>query len=77
MSEQARILQAIAENLGLSVGDIDRHALLQEDLNLGPVEFSDLLGYLSAEFQVHFTPEDVSNLETVDDLVILVEDNLI
>lgn len=77
MSDQARIIQFIAENLGLAPQDIDRHALLQEDLNLGPVELSDLLAHLSAEFQVHFDPEDTQNLETVDDLIILVEDSLI
>lgn len=77
MSEQAKILQSIAENLGLAPGDLDRHAMLQEDLNLGPVELSDLLGHLSEEFQIHFDPEDTGNLETVDDLVILVEDSLI
>lgn len=77
MSEQAKILQAIAENLDLSVGDLDRHAFLQEDLNLGPVELGDLLDHLSGEFQVHFDSDDVNNLETVDDLVILVEDSSI
>lgn len=77
MPDQNEIIGAIAENLGLSPSDIDRHALLQEDLNLGPLELSDLLSQLSTRFQVHFNPEDVENIKTVDDLVVLVEDSLL
>lgn len=77
MSEQAKILKAIAENLGLSAADLDRYANLSEDLNLGPVEISDLIQHLSDEFEVHFALEDIEEVSTVEDLIVLVEDSLI
>lgn len=77
MIDQSEIISAIAENLGLSPGDIDRHALLQEDLNLGPVELSDLLSDLSLRFKVHFNPEEIDGVRSVEDLIVLVEDSLL
>lgn len=77
MIEQQKIIEAIAEHLGLSAPDIDRNSLLREDLNLGPLELSDLLSDLSDKFGVEFEPEDISNIKKVDDLVILIEDSLI
>ena len=35
MNKETEILQAIAEHLGLSVEDLDRHALLREALGDG------------------------------------------
>lgn len=74
---QTEIIQAIAEHLGLSPEDIDKGATLREDLNLGPIELSDLLADLSQKFNIIFDPAEVEDLETVNDLIILVEDNLI
>lgn len=71
------ILQAIAENLNLSASDIDRQTDLREDLGLGPVELNDLLIFLSGRFNVTFDPEDIANLQTVEDLIVLIEDNSI
>lgn len=71
------IIKAIAEHLTLNPEDLDKHALLREDLNLGPIEFNDLLSYLSEKFDVALAPEEVEKLETVDDLIVLIEDNLI
>lgn len=70
-------MQELAQSLGLSVADLDRHALLREDLNLGPIEFNDLISNLSEHFDIIMDPEELSNVKTVDDLVILIEDNLI
>ena len=77
MPEQAKILEAIAENLGLSAGDLDRHALLVDDLNLSAIELSDLLQNLSEKFEVHLNPEEVEGVRTVDDLIVLVEDSML
>lgn len=74
---QAEILQAVAENLNLSLADIDRHNDLREDLGLGPIELNDLITYLAGRFSVTFDPEDVANLQTVEDLIVLIEDNSI
>lgn len=77
MSQELQIIKAIAEHLGLSVEDLDRHASLREELNLSPIELNDLLSDLSRKFDVNFDAEDTENLKNVDDLIILIEDNLI
>lgn len=77
MPSQKEIMQEMAQYLGLSAADLDRHALLREDLNLGPIEFNDLISNLSDHFDIIMDPEELSNVKTVDDLVILIEDNLI
>jgi acyl carrier protein len=75
MNTQDKIITSIADYLGLTAQDIDRHASLREELNLGSIELNDLLNHLSKEFDVTFDPEDVAQLSTVDDLIVLVEDN--
>lgn len=77
MNQELQILQVIAEHLGLSPEDIDRHASLREELNLGPIELNDLLAYLSQKFDVTFDDVEVEDLKKVDDLIVLVEDNLL
>ena len=77
MNQETKILQAIAEHLGLSPEDLDRHALLREELNLGPIELNDLLSDLSQEFDVSFDQEEVEDLKKIDDLIVLIEDNLL
>ena len=43
MINQKEIMEAIADYLGIVASDIDKHANLREDLNLGPIELNDLL----------------------------------
>lgn len=76
MDEKA-ILGAIAEHLGLSIDDIDRHAILRDDLGLGPIELNDLLHDLSNKFKVSFDPSEIDSLQKVEDLIVMVEDNLL
>lgn len=75
--DEKEILQAITEHLGLSLEDIDRNALLREDLSLGPIELNDLLNNLSQKFKITFDPADVDALKKVEDIIVLVEDNLL
>lgn len=70
-------MQAIAEYLGVSSDDLDRGAFLEGDLGLGPVEISDLLNHLAQKFDLVFKQDEVDALESVEDLIALVEDNLI
>lgn len=77
MNQETKILQAIAEHLGLSIEDLDRHALLREELNLGPIELHDLLSDLAQKFDISFNPEEVEDLKRIDDLIVLIEDNLL
>lgn len=74
---EAQIIQVIAEQLALSPEDVDRGALLREELNLGPLELNDLLSNLSQKFKVSFEPDDIEHLNKVEDLIVLIEDNLL
>lgn len=71
------ILKAITEHLGLNPEDLDRNALLQDELNLGPIELNDLLSDLSQKFNVSFESNEVENLQRVEDIIVLIEDNLL
>lgn len=77
MPTSADIVKAIAEHLGVSVEDLDRSALLREDLGLGPIELNDLCHYLSEKFDISFESDDVKHLNKLEDLIVLVEDNLL
>ncbi len=77
MNQETKIIQAIAEHLGLSPEDLDRHASLRDELNLGPIELNDLLVFLSESFDVTFDSEEIDDLKTIDDLIVSIEDNLL
>ncbi len=77
MPTAADIVKAIADHLGLNSDDLDRHALLREDLNLGPIELNDLLSHLSQKYGISFKSSEVEELTKVEDLIVLVEDNLL
>ncbi len=77
MTSAQDIITTITEHLGLNPEDLDRNALLSEDLGLGPIELNDLLSNLSQKYDITFEPEDVEKLKKVEDLILLVEDNLI
>ena len=75
--EQNEIVEAIAKHLGVASADIDPLSSLSDDLGLGPIERSDLLAALSKRFGIIFTPADIEGLDTVEDLIALVEDSLL
>ncbi len=77
MDQEKEIIQSIAEHLGLNPEDLDRQASLKEELSLGPIELNDLLHTLSVKFGVSFKGEDLKELATVEDIIVLVEDNLL
>ncbi|MDO8573992.1 MAG: acyl carrier protein [Candidatus Daviesbacteria bacterium] len=77
MIKEQEIIEAIAEHLGLSPDDLDRHALLREELNLGPIELNDLLTHMAREFDISFDPEETADVKKIEDLVALIEDNLL
>ena len=77
MKTQADIIDEIARHLGITPQDIDLHASLKDDFGLGPIEISDLLFALSTKFQINFDPSETETMETVNDLVVMVEDLLL
>ena len=77
MPTSADIVKTIAEHLSLNPEDLDRHALLKDELGLGPIELNDLLSILSQKYNISFEAAEVRNLRKIEDLVLLVEDNLL
>ncbi len=71
------IIKIIAEHLGLNPEDLDRQANLRDELGLGPIELNDLLSDLSQKFNVSFEPDEIEGLRTVEDLIVMIEDNLL
>ncbi len=77
MNQTKEIVSEIAKHLGVTPQDIDLHASLETDLGLGPLERADLYSYLSSRFNVTFAPTDLENIDSVNDLVVLIEDLLL
>ena len=77
MNTELEVMKVVAEHLGLSVEDLERQAYLRDDLNLSPIEINDLLVKLSQKFQITFDPDEVEDLQKVEDLIVVVEDNLL
>jgi acyl carrier protein len=72
--QQKEIIEEMAKYLGVTPQDIDPQASLSEDLGLGPIELSDLLSALSEKFKITFDPAEVEGLDTVNDIIVMVED---
>jgi len=77
MSDQKKIIEAIADNLGLPPADIDVESHLQDDLGLNAVEIADLLGDLAEKFGIVFHSNEPAQVKTIGDLIELVEDKLL
>lgn len=77
MDTEAQVIETVAEYLGLSPKDIDRQALLGEELNIGPIELNDLLDLLAQKFHITFDDTEAEDVKKVSDLIVLVEDNLL
>ena len=75
MVDEKRIIQAIADHLGVAPEDIDRESLLKEELGLTRLEMNDLISNLAKEFSITVAPEEVTGLQKVEDLIVLIEDN--
>lgn len=77
MFNQKQITEAVAEVLTLPPSDIDLEASLKDDLGLNPVEIADLLYGMSQKFHIMFDPQETVQLNTVGDLVDMIEDKLL
>ena len=77
MSTEIEIIKKIADHLGLAPEELDRNASIRDDLTLGPLELNDLLDDLKTHFKVSFEAEELAHVQTVNDLIVLIEDNLI
>ncbi len=77
MTPAKSIISAIADVLGEAPTDLDMEASLREDLSLNPVQMADLYNELSEKFGLVFVPSETDTVQTVEDLVELVEDKLL
>lgn len=77
MIDQKQITEAIAENLTLPITDIDLESHLQDDLGLNRVEVADLFTHLAKKFNIIFESGEMEQIETVGNLVDLIEDKLL
>lgn len=71
------IIKEIADYLALNPEDLDRNALLQEELGISPIELNDLLANLSQKFNVAFEAHEIENLKKIEDIISLIEDHLL
>lgn len=74
MVDQQKIIEAIAESLTIPVADIDPAADLQDDMGLNLLEITDLLDDLAKNFNIIFEPSEMDGLQTIGDLINLIED---
>ncbi len=77
MNQAQEIITAIAKHLGVTPQDIDIHASIEKDMGLGPLERADLLTELSSQFNITFNYSEIEDVETVNDLIVMIEDLLI
>lgn len=64
-----RIIKLIADQAGVPVEDIDGEASLQGDLELDSLDIMDLLLVLEEEFDMQIPDEELSKIQTVNDVI--------
>ncbi len=72
-----KILSVIADILGEPATDLDMDSSLREDLSLNPVQMADLYNELAEKFGLVFAPQETNVVQTIEDLVELIEDKLL
>lgn len=77
MNQQKEIIAEIAKHLAVTPQDIDLHSSIETDLGLGPLEKADLLSVLAQKFNINFDSNELEEVDTINDLVVLIEDLLI
>ena len=70
-----KILNIIAETLGVPVEEIKPESELVKDLNAESLEIADIVMKLKKEFQIEVPDEDIKNFVKVNDFITLVIDS--
>jgi len=75
MSEaiKTKVIKLIADQAGASVENIKGETSLQGDLELDSLDIMDLLLVLEEEFDLQIPDEELSKIQTVDDIVNYIE----
>jgi acyl carrier protein len=75
MNIEEKIKQIISESLGIPVNQLTNDAEFAKDLNVTPLEISDLLMGFEKEFNVPISKEESTNFNTVGDVISFLEEN--
>lgn len=76
MEHLTQIIQTVADTTGNAVEDITESSDLRIDLNLSDLEIKDTLTALEDQFGIDLSHADISELNTIHDLSVEVEDKL-
>jgi len=71
-----QIYNLISEQLGVEKKEITPHSHFADDLNAGDLELAELVATIEDRFKIKLDREQISKINTVDDLVHLVFDKL-
>ena len=72
----AQLKELITDETGLKAEEISVNSHFEDDLNLDNFELADLLVSVEEKFGIELDEDIVENLNTVQDLVHAIEDNL-
>lgn len=67
------VCQIVAEKLGLSAETVSIHSSLQRDLKVDSLDALEILQAINAQFKLQLTPQQLAPVETVGELVSLVD----
>jgi acyl carrier protein len=75
MSEaiKSKVIKIIADQAGVAGDSIKGETSLQADLELDSLDIMDLLLVLEEEFDLQIPDEELSNIQTVNDIVNYIE----
>ncbi len=73
MNTYDKVLELIAEQLGLDVKDIKPESEIVKDLGADSLDVVQMLMTMEEEFSITVPEEDAGNLRTVKDIVDLIE----
>ncbi len=69
MSLEARVIEIIAEQLGINEDEISGESSFVEDLGIDSLDVVELIMTLEEEFETEIPDEDAEKFEKVSDLV--------
>jgi acyl carrier protein len=72
---KGRVIKLIADQAGVSEGDITGDTNLQGDLELDSLDIMDLLLVLEEEFELQIPDEELGKIQTVNDIVTYIQNN--
>ena len=72
-----KIIDITSNQLGIPKEELSLEVDFVKDLNLQKVEIADLALTVEHEFQITLPPERIAEINTLEDLVTLVSDNLL